>query len=327
VGYGVSRSDDADRAERRVERVLEEGLERIEDPRAARAVVARVERLSAGATEAERGESAAAQTGSAADQPAAAAATIERAASRPVAPERAVADVLQTVAEQSVAPTHAAGPVVEAARATLGPGKPISPRARRGRRLLKQAILRRMGPLSALDARVYLAVNEAPHPRALDDLAWATAIVTTGGWVWLIGALIAYVLRVRRSWSALKTLLPSLVVATWLIEYPIKRFFRRRRPFARIVQALVIGKKPGSWSFPSGHTGASFAGAWILSSVWPQAAPIFFALAGSVGFSRVYVGAHYPGDVLSGAFLGMLLSELVRRLIRLSGRWLLAGRG
>ena len=116
-------------------------------------------------------------------------------------------------------------------------------------------------------------------------------------------------------YSMVEQLLPSVVVATWLIEYPIKAFFRRRRPFSRIVEALVIGKKPGSWSFPSGHTGASFASAWILSLVWPRLAPVFVGLAGTVGFSRVYVGAHYPGDVLSGAILGTLLSETVRRVI------------
>jgi membrane-associated phospholipid phosphatase len=310
----VSRSPEA---EQRVERVLEEGLERIDTPQAAHAVVARVERLSAGATEEERGRAAAEQTRAAPDQAKAAATTIERAAAATsrAAPDQAVARVLETVAAQTVAPSQAAEPVVEAAQAALTPAAPVSPRAGRGRRLLKEAALRRMGPLNALDARIYLAINEVPHPGALDSLAWALALVTTGGWIWVIGTLLAYLVRAPRSWSAFKQLLPSVVVATWLIEYPIKAFFRRRRPFSRIVEALVIGKKPGSWSFPSGHTGASFASAWILSLVWPRLAPAFLGLAGTVGFSRIYVGAHYPGDVLSGAILGVLLSETVRRVI------------
>jgi undecaprenyl-diphosphatase len=195
------------------------------------------------------------------------------------------------------------------------------PRRKRGRRLLREAIMRRMGPLHALDAEIYVVINEAPHPGAIDSLAWALAMVTTGGWIWLIGALVAYLMRIPRSWQAFERLLPSVVITTWLIEYPIKTFFRRRRPFVRIVQALVIGKKPGSWSFPSGHTASSFASAWILSSVWPRGAPAMFGLAGMVGVSRIYLGAHYPGDVASGAMCGMLLAELTRRAVKRVLSW------
>jgi undecaprenyl-diphosphatase len=304
---------------KRVERVLEEGLERVETPEAARAVVARLEKMSAGHTEAELGEAAADHTVAAADPTDAAAKTIERAAAQPTTP-RAVADVLTTTAAQSVAPTPAAEPVVEAAQATMADGAPLSRPARRGRRLLKEAMLRRMGPLNALDARIYLAVNDGPHTGALDSLGWGLAIIATGGWIWVFGTLVAYLVRVPRSWVAIKRLLPSVVLATWIVEYPIKSFFRRRRPFARIVEALVIGKKPGSWSFPSGHTASSFASAGILASVWPKRAPVFFTLAGIVGFSRIYLGAHYPGDVASGAIAGTVLAALIRRLIaRLSG--------
>jgi undecaprenyl-diphosphatase len=276
--------------------------------------------MSAGHTEAELAQAAANQTTTAPDPAQAAAQTIERAAAEPGSIERAVADVLTTTAAQSVAPTRAAEPVIEAAQATLANKAPVSPPARRGRRLLKEAVLRRMGPLNALDARIYLSINDGPHPGALDSLAWGLAIIATGGWIWVIGTLVAYLVRVPRSWLAIKRLLPSVVLATWIVEYPIKAFFRRRRPFARIVEALVIGKKPGSWSFPSGHTASSFASAWILASVWPRRAPVFFTLAGIVGLSRIYLGAHYPGDVASGAIAGTVLSELVRRLIkRVSG--------
>jgi len=306
-----------DDAERRVERVLEESLERVESPRAARKVVAHVERLARGCTEAERAQEAAAA-------PATAAARIEGAAQQPQ-PEIAVATILEEAATDTVATTPAAEPVLEAAQATLTPNAPVSPRAERGRNLLKEAVLRRMGPLQGLDARIYLAINGSPHPGWLDSVAWAIAVVFVGGWIWVIGTLIAYLLRVPKSWLAFQRLLPMVVGATWLVEFPIKAFFRRRRPFVHIVRALVIGKRPGSWSFPSGHTAASFASAWALSTVWPRKSPFFFGLAGIVGLSRVYVGAHYPGDVASGACLGILLSEAVRRLM--SGRWRLVGLG
>ena len=137
-----------------------------------------------------------------------------------------------------------------------------------------------------------------------------------GGWIWVVGALAAYLLRVPRSSDAFKWLLPSVVTATWIVEYPIKAYFRRRRPFSDIVRALVIGKKPGSWSFPSGHTASSFASAWVLTTVWPGRGPLFFLLASLVGVSRVYVGAHYPGDVLSGSTFGILLAEITRRIVK-----------
>ena len=305
-----------DPEQQRVERILEEGLERLQTPEAAKAVVARLERLSRGKTEAQTGEVAAhtaVQSEQAKER--AAAESIERAAEKP-RPESALAAALATTAAETVAPTPAAPKMVEAAQAALTPHATVSPEAERGRQLLKEATLRRMNPLQALDARLYLAINAAPHPGWLDSLAWALAIVTVGGWVWVIGALFAYLLRVPRSWTAVATLLPSVVGATWLVEYPIKAYFRRRRPFVEIVRALVIGKKPGSWSFPSGHTAASFASAWILSTVWPRQAPLFATLAAVVGLSRVYVGAHYPGDVASGAIAGTVLAELIRRAMR-----------
>jgi len=108
------------------------------------------------------------------------------------------------------------------------------------------------------------------------------------------------------------------VGATWAVEFPIKRAVRRRRPFVDVVSAIVVGKKPGSWSHPSGHTTASFACARVLASVWPRGAPVFYALASVVGVSRVYVGDHYPGDVLSGATCGLVLAEVLYRLVGLT---------
>jgi undecaprenyl-diphosphatase len=79
---------------------------------------------------------------------------------------------------------------------------------------------------------------------------------------------------------------------------------------------------PHSDSFPSGHAATSFACATVLAALVPRAAPAFYVLALAIGYSRVYVGVHWPLDVVGGAVLGiatalLLLAVTRRRSVRL----------
>ena len=96
---------------------------------------------------------------------------------------------------------------------------------------------------------------------------------------------------------------------------------------AGIVKAAVGEKRPNepdplitiphSHSFPSGHTSTSFAGATALSLVYPRGAPAFYVLAAAIGYSRLYVGVHFPLDVVGGVVIGaataLLLLAAARR--------------
>lgn len=66
-------------------------------------------------------------------------------------------------------------------------------------------------------------------------------------------------------------------------------------------------------SMPSGHAATSFAGAVALMRFVPQATPVLLLLAAAVAFSRVYVGVHYPGDVIAGAVLGAVVAIALPR--------------
>ncbi len=292
-----------------VRRILEQELAQVDSPEAAEAIVKRIEALAAGKTQLGEAAQAANAPGTAANDIARAAQTAE--------PTEEAAAVLTTAAAQAVAPTPEAPAVTRAVRDVLGAGPTPAPdaRAERGRAYLREATLRRLGLVERIDARLYLLINELPHPRWLNTLVYAATVLATGGWIWVGAVFTAYLFRVPRSWRALVQLLPSLVGATWIVEYPIKSAFRRRRPFIEVVRALVIGKKPGSFSFPSGHTASSFASAWVLGTVWPRGRPLFYSLAASIGFSRIYVGAHYPGDVTAGALFGTVLAELFRLIV------------
>jgi len=79
---------------------------------------------------------------------------------------------------------------------------------------------------------------------------------------------------------------------------------------------------PHSDSFPSGHTATSFACATVLAVLVPRAAPAFYVLALAIGYSRIYIGVHWPLDVVGGAVVGvatalLLLAIARRRSVRL----------
>jgi undecaprenyl-diphosphatase len=294
----------------RVERVLEDELSRVDSPQKAEEVLDRAEQMVGGARESDAVEKAE-------RTPSGAASTIERTAARtPESGEPAA--VLVETATQGMAAGPEADAVADAARAVAAQPElaatGVPPDVRRGRYLLKEAVLQRMGRFQRVDAQLFIAVNNLPHPPAVDKAANAVTIVTTGGWLYIGTALLAARNdRQRRNW-VLREVMPAVVTATWIVERPIKAYFRRKRPFIEIVRALVVGKKPGNWSFPSGHTAAAFASATVISRLWPRWAPAFFSLASVVGFSRVYGGAHYPGDVTAGALIGSVLAEAVRRM-------------
>jgi undecaprenyl-diphosphatase len=191
----------------------------------------------------------------------------------------------------------------------------VDPALQEPRDLLREAIIHHMKPYQAVDARLFLAVNHLPHPPQVNWFMYVVTAIMTGGFGWILGLIIAAVLNRKRGRQALLQTVPPLWFSTMTVEYPIKYYFRRRRPFIDIVQAISVGKKPGTYSFPSGHSAAAFAGAWLLSRHYPKLTALWYAIAALVGFSRVYLGAHYPGDVLSGALVGTLLAETTRWVI------------
>jgi undecaprenyl-diphosphatase len=114
--------------------------------------------------------------------------------------------------------------------------------------------------------------------------------------------------------------------------------WRRPQPFVLVVLAVaaadalasllkaIVGSKrpsdhglvaiPHSHAFPSGHTAVAFAGATVLSALVPRAAPAFYVLAAAIGYSRLYLGVHWPLDVIAGAVLGVATALLLLAAIR-----------
>ncbi len=122
--------------------------------------------------------------------------------------------------------------------------------------------------------------------------------------VWLVLTAIGWY-RDRSRAPAFWQAVTAIVLAFVLADLVLKPVVHRPRPFAVVSGASVIGSEPGEYSFPSGHAATCFAGAWALARAWPAAGPALWVLALLISYSRVYVGVHYPLDVIAGALIGI----------------------
>lgn len=295
-----------------VRRALREALAEVDSQEKADEVMRKLAAATAGQTEAE-----VAATQPPPETPAQAAQQVEQASQAAPAGEAAPDVLAETARVVTTANGREREAVAEAAQEVLNPEQQGAPTVaeQQQREYLRRAVLKHLKPLDALDASLFLRINHLPHTHLLNTLFYSITLIFTGGGAWFAVMGLA-TLRNRRSGLRIirETALP-LAIATALVEFPIKWYFRRRRPFITIIQAIVIGKKPNSWSFPSGHSATAFAGAWLLSHAWPRQRGLLYTIAGIVAFSRMYLGDHYPGDVFSGSMLGTLFAMFFRWLL------------
>lgn len=129
--------------------------------------------------------------------------------------------------------------------------------------------------------------------------------------VWLAIAL-ALTIAWRRP-NVFLTVAATAVTMT-AVNSLLKLAVQRERPPTVILDPEPLMEVPTTSSFPSGHASSSFACALVLARFAPRLTVPLFALAALIGFSRIYVGVHYPLDVLAGAALGLLVATALLRL-------------
>jgi membrane-associated phospholipid phosphatase len=154
-----------------------------------------------------------------------------------------------------------------------------------------------------LDTRVFLLLNlRGSRPLWLDRLMLVFTQVGSG--FFALGlALLLYLFGPRL--LSYELMLGTL--SLWMIVEMVKFLVNRSRPFIHLTQARILGFRAIGRSFPSGHTSQAFFMATLVSQHFHANAwvvLVLYVLALTVGITRMYVGAHYPRDVLAGAILG-----------------------
>jgi len=137
-------------------------------------------------------------------------------------------------------------------------------------------------------------------------------------WLTYLGSHFAFILFIILSWiitkqrKVLRRLLLLYGIQSFVI-YGLKFLVQRQRPLFFLEVASKLSKGPGEIldpSFPSGHAAFSFMMATLLALWFPRYRFIFFIVAGFVGWTRIYLGLHYPTDVIAGSLLGYGITKL-----------------
>jgi undecaprenyl-diphosphatase len=141
-----------------------------------------------------------------------------------------------------------------------------------------------------------------------EGLSW----IGTEGAIWIVLAAVLAALW-RRPGFFLQLVAADLIADA--LSYGLRDWIGRDRPPLAYPRPKPLVAVPHTSSFPSGHAATAFACATVLAFALPRYAMAFFVLAAAIAFSRVYVGVHYPLDVIGGAVLGVVVAIALRWLV------------
>jgi undecaprenyl-diphosphatase len=168
-----------------------------------------------------------------------------------------------------------------------------------------------------LDTELFLLINNNLHFSLLNDNMRAVTYLGNG-WVvyWLVLVYVYIYNRLKFKESFLLLFLTQIVPG--IFDIIIKRAVNRPRPVVALhhlikagsVHINLLGRRLTEHSFPSGHAVTAFSLCAALSYMFPKHKKIFYILAFTVAFSRVYDGEHYPLDVIAGGILGYLFAKI-----------------
>jgi undecaprenyl-diphosphatase len=151
--------------------------------------------------------------------------------------------------------------------------------------------------LITLDHDIFLFINHLPHTPASDAIALTlSGVLASTVIVWLLLSVWLFVREEKKDHWFFFPVAVASGLSLFITDVWLKNFFGRNRP---------PGANLTDYSFPSGHATFAWALAVVLASKEPRAKYLFYLLAVLISLSRIYLGVHYPADVVAGSFAGL----------------------
>ncbi len=171
-----------------------------------------------------------------------------------------------------------------------------------------------MHSLKKIDEKLLLFIQENCRSDSWHPFWKLVTRLGDGAWFWVLTALVLMLSKKTRKIGLAAIL--SIIMGSLITNVLLKLIISRTRPYDYNENIVPLIKKPKDYSFPSGHTTVSFACALVYLRQLPKKYGLpATALAGLIGFSRLYLGVHYPTDVLGGIMVAPMTSSLTLRLL------------
>lgn len=161
----------------------------------------------------------------------------------------------------------------------------------------------------SIDQSIFLFINQHLWNSCMGFVMFT--LTQLGNGFFLIPLIVVSILIFDRK-NALLILVISLITIFLggIVVHILKELIQRPRPLSQFMDMNIYGQKLYVGSFPSGHSQTAFSTAAVLSGYYKKWL-LFYLLAFLVAFSRVYIGVHYPLDIVAGSMIGYLSAKLI----------------
>ena len=167
--------------------------------------------------------------------------------------------------------------------------------------------------VQSIDAGILLFIQEHIRGPVLNAVMIFFTTVGNAGIVWIALSIILMFFRKHRK---LGFSILVCIAAAWLVnDGVIKNIVCRPRPFTVVDGLEILVSRPSSFSFPSGHACSSFCAAFVITRFRGKKGALIYIVSALIAFSRIYVGVHYPSDIITGAIIGTMSGAIFTWII------------